>query len=496
MKHSIVKVKSKFSELCSQKLSKYPLIASASILLLLVGSMAIPFNAFALEVDPGVPPGLTRITVIHDFDGTRTEIDHGPGAKLPPRPHVSPACEDTDTNGTPSCDVDTWRGWSWSGKVVYDVNLNGVSGNSDGYLQAIQDGSQAWDNANPDFEQEFGEVTSDTASGADKRKSDNKNTVDFGRTNKFGKNVIAITVFWVSNSGTIVEADMRFNNNLPWAANNISQDPDTSTNESVSSSYDVQNIATHEFGHFHAGLEDIDDPAASEITMFAFGARGEVKKRSLAVSDVNSFARAYGPLNDAPVVTITEPSNGSIFNTGDDDPINFKGNAIDTEDGLITSNLTWTTGDGTEIGTSGIFSTTLIQGTHTITASVKDSGNRIGSDTITITVGETPTPTKSSLEPIIYKLAGGKNGDKHLLITISLIDDLNSGVSDASVSISISRAGSVVGWAGTSTTGTEGTVTFQLSNARSGCYTTTVTNVVSDPSWDGNPAQDGGFCKN
>ena len=101
----------------------------------------------------------------------------------------------------------------------------------------------------------------------------------------------------------------------------------------MSSSYDVQNIATHEFGHFHAGLEDIDDPAASEITMFAFGARGEVKKRSLAVSDVNSFARAYGPLNDAPVVTITEPDNGSIFNTGDENPINFKGNAIDTEDG-------------------------------------------------------------------------------------------------------------------------------------------------------------------
>ena len=69
--------------------------------------------------------------------------------------------------------------------------------------------------------------------------------------------------------------------------------------------------------------------------------------------------------------------------------------------------------------------------------------------------------------------------------------DLGNQVSGASVSIDLFRDGSLVG-SGTGTTGTDGTVTFTLKNAASGCYTTTVTDVTAAGlTWDGiTPAND------
>jgi len=66
--------------------------------------------------------------------------------------------------------------------------------------------------------------------------------------------------------------------------------------------------------------------------------------------------------------------------------------------------------------------------------------------------------------------------------------------SGASVSITLYRDGSSSG-NGTAQAGTDGTVTFKLRNASSGCYTTDVTGVsASGLSFDGSePAN--GFCK-
>ena len=50
-------------------------------------------------------------------------------------------------------------------------------------------------------------------------------------------------------------------------------------------------------------------------------------------------------------------------------------------------------------------------------------------------------------------------------------------------------------WSGTGTTGTDGTVTFTLKNAPSGCYATTVTNVsATGLTWDG-ATPTNSFCK-
>jgi len=63
------------------------------------------------------------------------------------------------------------------------------------------------------------------------------------------------------------------------------------------------------------------------------------------------------------------------------------------------------------------------------------------------------------------------------------------------VSILLSSDKSRKGWSASGTTEADGTITFQLSNARSICYTTIVNSVTSDLSWDGTQPQDAGYCK-
>jgi serine protease len=102
--------------------------------------------------------------------------------------------------------------------------------------------------------------------------------------------------------------------------------------------------------------------------------------------------------NTAPTVTISSPANNATFDSGTS--ISFSGSASDVEDGNLTASLVWISNLDGEIGTGGSFSAELSNGTHTITASVTDSGGLAGSGSITVVV--TPatgsTVTISSLE--------------------------------------------------------------------------------------------------
>jgi VCBS repeat-containing protein len=89
--------------------------------------------------------------------------------------------------------------------------------------------------------------------------------------------------------------------------------------------------------------------------------------------------------NTMPTVTITAPADGSTFVDGD--PITFTGTASDSEDGNLTASLTWTSSRDGTIGSGGSFTTTALSpGTHTITASVTDSGDLQGFDVISLTI--------------------------------------------------------------------------------------------------------------
>ena len=107
------------------------------------------------------------------------------------------------------------------------------------------------------------------------------------------------------------------------------------------------------------------------------------------------------PPNIPPVVTITSPADDSTFDSGEQ--IIFEGTATDTEDGDVTASLVWTSSIDGPIGIDG----SLSDGTHTITASVTDSGGATGSDSISITVGVPQGVTVDMVDP-----DSGAPGDK------------------------------------------------------------------------------------
>ncbi len=100
-------------------------------------------------------------------------------------------------------------------------------------------------------------------------------------------------------------------------------------------------------------------------------------------------------VNGGPSASITSPADGSSVNVGAS--VSFVGTASDTEDGDLTSSLSWTSDLDGAIGTGGSFTTSsLSSGTHVITASVTDAGGLSSSDTITLTVNAAPSASITS----------------------------------------------------------------------------------------------------
>lgn len=95
---------------------------------------------------------------------------------------------------------------------------------------------------------------------------------------------IAVTSVWFSRKGKqIVEFDMVFNTNYQWG----------DVMASSGAVMDLQNIATHEFGH-SVGLSDIYTDTCSEVTMYGYSTYGDIAKRTLETADTQGIQSIYG----------------------------------------------------------------------------------------------------------------------------------------------------------------------------------------------------------
>ncbi len=95
--------------------------------------------------------------------------------------------------------------------------------------------------------------------------------------------VIAVTSIWYTPKGKqIVEFDMLFNTRFDWGDASLD-----------STKMDLQNIATHEFGH-SVGLGDLYSSTCSEVTMYGYSIEGETKKRTLEEPDRTGLQVLYG----------------------------------------------------------------------------------------------------------------------------------------------------------------------------------------------------------
>ncbi|MGD2029767.1 MAG: PKD domain-containing protein [Desulfobacterales bacterium] len=111
--------------------------------------------------------------------------------------------------------------------------------------------------------------------------------------------------------------------------------------------------------------------------------------------------------NSPPNVTITSPTEGACFDSSAG--IIFVGSASDPEDGDLADSLVWTSDRDGQIGTGGSFRAVLSNGTHTITASVSDSGSLTGSGSITITAVSGKDGVE--LTATAHKIKGDKYAD-------------------------------------------------------------------------------------
>ncbi|MEK9135516.1 MAG: putative Ig domain-containing protein, partial [Bacteroidota bacterium] len=132
-----------------------------------------------------------------------------------------------------------------------------------------------------------------------------------------------------------------------------------------------------------------------------------------------------------------------------------------------TPSYTWTTTLGflpggllLDSATGVISGTPTTAETQSFTVKVTDSLTATDTQPLSITVRAlSEEPTTVSVASITYATTGGKDGKKHLSVTVALEDNLNNPVAGALVSVTLTHD-SGKSWAANGTTGSGGTVTF------------------------------------
>jgi len=97
-------------------------------------------------------------------------------------------------------------------------------------------------------------------------------------------------------------------------------------------------------------------------------------------TDTGSEECVYG----APVVTITSPTEGALFGFGAN--VSLSASATDLEQGVVSSQIQWTSSRDGALGTGASLSRVLSVGSHVLTASVVDQTDLQGSAQVSVIV--------------------------------------------------------------------------------------------------------------
>jgi len=159
-------------------------------------------------------------------------------------------------------------------------------------------------------------LTFDTSRGARlTMKADGRNTVLAAPITIPGheKDLAVALVYWDERTGAIREADIVVNTKVPFGV--LDQEPDRDRDhdrdhdhdhhhskpqkpkDSCANRYDLQNVLTHEVGHYLGLGEDVEERLA---TMYFSSARCETQKRTLEAVDEQAVATLYATPLDEP----------------------------------------------------------------------------------------------------------------------------------------------------------------------------------------------------
>lgn len=169
-----------------------------------------------------------------------------------------------------------WNGWKLpSGITDYRINYSGIPSNlSPEAIRSIFDLSFS------NIQGAGGGILFHYAGESQEFKAsdDGQNTI---RWSALPAGVVAMTYVWTEN-GRLRDADTIFNQRYTWTYTDYNGSNDCS---GYKSSFDLRNIATHEFGHW-TGLGDIYNLQGRDLTMYGYASRGELKKGTLGLGDI------------------------------------------------------------------------------------------------------------------------------------------------------------------------------------------------------------------
>jgi len=166
-------------------------------------------------------------------------------------------------------------GFHWYTTINYYINPRNMYGfSTTAVVNTITTSANTWDEQTS-F-QVFNYKGTITRSAG---RYDGYNVVSWGFF--YQRGVIAVAYIWYSGS-QIVETDCLMNTFFSWSLSGQAR------------RMDVQNIMTHEFGHW-CGLADLYGDADYWLTMYGYSNYGETYKRTLGLGDINGLLAVYGP---------------------------------------------------------------------------------------------------------------------------------------------------------------------------------------------------------
>jgi hypothetical protein len=182
---------------------------------------------------------------------------------------VTPPSDDSMTN--PDYQL---LGFYWHTTINYYINPSNSYGfKTTSVVNTITASANTWDTQTSTQVFNYKGTTTKTAG-----KRDRYNVVSWGR---YQAGVIAVTYIWYSGN-QIIETDCRMNTYYRWSLSG------------QSGRMDVQNIMTHEFGHW-CGLADLYTDADYWLTMYGYSNYAIIYQRTLGVGDINGLQAVYGP---------------------------------------------------------------------------------------------------------------------------------------------------------------------------------------------------------
>ena len=252
------------------------ILFSILMILIITGISFMPALAAATPENPGKGhPEFDRIVFVHYADNS---VKKGGGGNNAPQLY-------------------SYSGYHWKNNTVpYWINLTGNRISGSASVDGITASFQVWQN-DPGSQIVFVFCgTTDIAPSLDTDSPDYQNVVGWAYLSDKYPRAIAITIVWATRGNKfIIDSDTILNTDsfFAWTQAYITTNPNnTFLTQTSAYDVDVQNVMTHEAGHW-LQLNDLYGSTAAEQTMHGISGDGELKKRSLESGDLAGIKTIY-----------------------------------------------------------------------------------------------------------------------------------------------------------------------------------------------------------